>query len=138
MTGPEPVRAAGAVLWRRGAGGGLEVAIVHRPEYDDWSLPKGKVKGSETALAAAVREVAEETGVRARPGARAGETRYRQRRGGVEVDKVVEYWVMEAVDGRFTPGDEVDELRWLPPDEAARLLTYPHDRALLATADLPR
>lgn len=134
MTGVEPVRAAGAVLWRRAANGYVEVAVIHRPRYDDWSLPKGKLDPGETALEAALREVFEETGQAAHPGASLGEVRYVQRRRGELREKVVDYWVMEALGGEHVPGDEVDEVRWLPPAAAGELLTYGHDRALLARA----
>jgi len=109
------------------------VAVVHRPRYDDWSLPKGKVDDGETVLEAAVREVLEETGQRARPGRPLGEVRYRVAgRDGRERDKVVHYWAMQAEGGDFVPNEEVDALRWLPPQEAAPLLSRDQDRDLLA------
>lgn len=140
-----PIRAAGAVLWRRRPDGAVEVAVIHRPRYDDWSLPKGKLDPGETAAAAALREVHEETGQAARPGASLGEVRYlrhrRARKPGRDApqpprsrEKVVEYWAMEALGGEHVPGDEVDAVRWLPPGPATELLTYDHDRALLARA----
>jgi 8-oxo-dGTP diphosphatase len=128
------VVAAGAVLWRAADTGcegsaGLQVALVHRPRYDDWSLPKGKLDPGESVPAAAVREVAEETGVRARLGARLGETRYPVPQG----QKVVHYWVAQAIDGgAFTASEEVDELRWLAPSAAEQLLSYDRDREVLA------
>jgi 8-oxo-dGTP pyrophosphatase MutT (NUDIX family) len=110
----------------------VEVAVIHRPRYDDWSFPKGKLDDGEDAEAGALREVWEETGLSCRLVAPLGETRYRDRRGR---PKVVRYWLMEPRDGgpapSFVANDEVDALRWLPPEEAARLLTYPHDRDLL-------
>ena len=121
------IRAGGAVLWRRRPDGGVEVAVIHRPRYDDWSLPKGKVDQGESVLEAAVREVHEKTGQRAHPGAPVGEVRYRVG----DRDKSVRYWAMEAQGGDFTPGREVDEVRWLPPEEAARTVTRPDDQALL-------
>ena len=123
------ILAAGAVLWRRRPPGGpdVEVAVVHRPRYDDWSLPKGKADAGETALETALREVAEETGFQARPGAELGTSRYQSLKG----PKIVRYWEMEAVDGEFRPGDEVDQLRWLPPDQAIELLSYDRDRQIL-------
>jgi len=126
------IRAAGAVLWRPD-GRQLQVALVHRPRYDDWSLPKGKLDNGETAPAAAVREVHEETGFRAHLGRRLGQARYvvtspyAKRTG----PKVVDYWAARAVDGEFEPGEEVDRLRWLATDEAADLLTHPVDRTIL-------
>jgi 8-oxo-(d)GTP phosphatase len=132
------LRAAGAVLWRAAgsvddasAGGStsaVEIALVHRPRYDDWSFPKGKLDRGETMPYAAVREVAEETGVRARLGPLLRDVHYTVPDG----DKVVRYWSAEAVgDDGFTPGDETDELRWVTPARAAELLSYPHDRDVL-------
>jgi 8-oxo-(d)GTP phosphatase len=121
------VRAAGAVLWRGGDGGRPEVALVHRPRYDDWSLPKGKLDGGETAPAAAVREIAEETGYLARLGMRLGDSHYPVPEGA----KVVHYWAAEAVSGGFAPNDEVDELRWVAPEAAEELVTHPRDAELV-------
>jgi 8-oxo-dGTP diphosphatase len=122
------IRASGAVLWRERAGGGIETAVVHRPRYDDWSLPKGKLDAGETATAAAVREIAEETGFRAVLG------RYLLRVGYSVggVPKVVDYWAARACSGAFAANDEVDELRWLSPEEALPLLSHPHDHEVLA------
>jgi 8-oxo-dGTP pyrophosphatase MutT (NUDIX family) len=105
------------------------VAVVHRPKYDDWSFPKGKLDEDESDEDAALREVAEETGFRCELGPELTRTRYRDRFGRT---KVVRYWLMEPVAGEFQPSKEVDELRWLALDEAARLLSYDHDRDLLA------
>jgi 8-oxo-dGTP pyrophosphatase MutT (NUDIX family)/phosphohistidine phosphatase SixA len=123
------VAAAGAVLWRPDPSGqpGPQIALVHRPRYDDWSLPKGKVGRGETNPAAAVREVAEETGYTAFLGARLGCTSYRVPEG----DKVVHYWSARAVSGEFVPNNEVDELRWMAPEAAAGVLTHAHDGELL-------
>lgn len=122
------IRAGGGVLWRCTDDGDLEVAVIHRPRYDDWTLPKGKLMRGEGELEAAVREVSEETGQRVRPGPAIGEIRYRQVRKGEEHDKVVRYWAMEALGGDFRPSDEVDEVRWLAPSSALPLLTYQRDR----------
>jgi 8-oxo-(d)GTP phosphatase len=127
------VRAAGGVVCRPRPDGRIEVAIVHRPVQDDWTLPKGKLNGSETPEQAALREVFEETGLRAQIQRPAGCTAYVDGRGR---DKTVYYWVMRPVEGQFKPSAEVDELRWLPVEEAMRELTYPVDRALLAAQDL--
>ncbi|MEV0120568.1 NUDIX hydrolase [Streptomyces sp. NPDC050703] len=122
-----PVLAAGCVLWRRSAGGGLELCLVHRPRYDDWSFPKGKLKRGEDALAGALREVEEETGHRCAPGARLPTARYTvQGR-----PKRVDYWAAEATGGHFEPNSEVDRVRWLPPGEARDRLTQPRDKQLV-------
>jgi 8-oxo-dGTP diphosphatase len=131
ISGRETVRAAGGILLRSTAERGLEVAVVHRPKYDDWSLPKGKLQPGETFEEAAVREVAEETGFSSWIHGEAGTVRYRDRRGR---PKVVRYFLMRPQDGSFAPGDEVDELRWLDPAEAVRMLSYPHDRDLVERA----
>jgi 8-oxo-(d)GTP phosphatase len=126
------IHAAGAVLWRRGADG-VEVALVHRPRYDDWSLPKGKRMDREHVLITAVREVWEETGVRAVLGRRLASTSY-------VVDgrpKRVDYWAARhagppgPAEAGFTPGHEVDEVAWLDPAAARGRLSYPHDVEVL-------
>jgi 8-oxo-dGTP pyrophosphatase MutT (NUDIX family)/phosphohistidine phosphatase SixA len=118
-----PIRAAGGVVWRP-SDQGVQVCLVHRPRYDDWSLPKGKLDPDEHPLVAAVREVAEEADVRAVPQARLRSVRYFS--GGRP--KLVDYWSMRAVStGGFQPETEVDGIRWLPLDEALGLVTYPHD-----------
>jgi len=126
------VRAAGGVVCRPGAGGGREVAVIHRPKYDDWSLPKGKLHDGEAFEAAAVREVEEEIGVRCALGRELEPVGYTDPKGRW---KVVRYWVMEPVaELGFEPGDEVDEVRWLPPGEATALLTHEHDADLVRQA----
>ena len=123
------VRAAGGVVVRDGEEG-PRVLLVHRPRYDDWSLPKGKNEPGERDEDAALREVEEETGLRCTLGDPAGETRYQDSK---ERPKVVRYWVMEPTEDHiFTPNREVDELRWCTRREAGKLLTYTHDRRLLA------
>jgi len=120
------VRAAGGLVVREGA-----VAVVHRPRYDDWSLPKGKLDAGESWEEAAVREVEEETGVRARIVAELEPSRYRDRKGR---PKIVRWYRMDVVEaGAFEPDAEVDELRWLAPADARALVSYDHDRALLET-----
>jgi 8-oxo-dGTP pyrophosphatase MutT (NUDIX family) len=131
------IPAAGGALWRTGADGALETALVHRPKYDDWSLPKGKLDAGEHPLVAAVREVGEETGLRVVVGRRSVQTRYAVRLG----PKRVDYWVMQVVGGGFAPNDEVDELRWLRVPAATALVTHHHDRTVLedlARRDVPR
>jgi 8-oxo-dGTP pyrophosphatase MutT (NUDIX family) len=124
------VAAAGGAVWREGPDGGTEVAVVHRPRYDDWSLPKGKLDAGEHALTAAVREVREETGLAPVAGRRSVQSCYPVPEGLKRVD----YWVMRAGGGDFRPNDEVDELRWLAPAEAIPLLSYERDEALLEHA----
>ncbi|MFF4401851.1 NUDIX hydrolase [Streptomyces sp. NPDC001480] len=123
-----PVQAAGCVLWRRSpVDGGLEVCLVHRPKYDDWSHPKGKLKRGEEALPGALREVAEETGYTAEPGAELPTVCYYAN----GRPKEVRYWAAEAVAGDFTPNDEVDRILWLAPGPARARLTQPRDRDLV-------
>ncbi|WP_346619704.1 NUDIX hydrolase [Blastococcus montanus] len=131
------IAAAGGVVWRPAGDDGIEIAIVHRPRYDDWSLPKGKLDAGEHALAAACREVVEETGLGVVAGRRGPTTQY-----AVDgVPKHVDYWLMRWVGGSFLPNDEVDELRWLAPEEAAACCTHEHDRLVITDAartDVPR
>jgi 8-oxo-dGTP diphosphatase len=132
----EQVRAAGGVVLRHGQGGELEVLVVHRPRYDDWSFPKGKLEPGETDEEAAVREVEEETGLRCVLRRELSSTSYDDSRGR---SKRVRYWLMEcaaepSADAltAFAATAEVDDVRFLPLDDAGRLLTYERDRALLA------
>jgi 8-oxo-dGTP diphosphatase len=127
------VQAAGGIVVRSGSGG-IEVAVVHRPKYDDWSFPKGKLEAGENHLAAALREVQEETGLRCRVRGPAGTSTYRDR---FDRPKEVRYWLMEPIDGSFATTREVDELRWVDLAGAAQLLTYAHDRELLGTVGGP-
>jgi 8-oxo-dGTP diphosphatase len=133
---PAPlVRAAGGVLRRRTKNGRAQYALVHRPRYDDWSLPKGKVDPGETDEEAALREVEEETGVRATLGPELSSTRYPDRKGRL---KQVRYWLMEPVDGKapkFRPSNEIDEVRWCSAAEAGKLLGHEHDRTLIAEVE---
>ena len=124
-----PVRAAGGVLYRA-AGEGLEVCLVHRPRYDDWSLPKGHLDGGEHPLAAAVREVLEETGARGVPEMRLPRVAYDLPDG---TAKTVDFWLMRADDttGPVQDTHEVDTVAWVPMTAAAAKLTYPDDRALI-------
>jgi 8-oxo-dGTP diphosphatase len=126
------IPAAGAVLWRPdedaldGSASPL-VAVVHRPRYDDWSLPKGKVDPGETEPVTAVREVLEETGYASELGRRLDAVSYPVEQG----VKHVRYWAARALGGEFSPNHEVDELIWLPPAQALKRLQYPHDRKVL-------
>ena len=118
------VEAAGGVVLRDG-----HVAVVHRPRYDDWSLPKGKLDPGESFQKAALREVEEETGLVCTLAAELAPTEYRDRK---DRPKIVRYWRMDVVeDPGFEPNDEVDELRWLPVAEAIDLVSYDHDKSLL-------
>jgi len=134
VIGP-PIRAAGGVVWRRVEGvdgeSGVEVAVIHRPRYDDWSLPKGKVSASESDLEGAVREVLEETGFHVRVGRGLGETRYVKGNGAGMRPKVVRWWAMQAEEGSFSATREVDDLRWLSLAEAADHLSRDTDRDVL-------
>src|SRR3954468_7489100 len=109
------VKASGGVVYRRGPDGPT-VALVHRPRYDDWSFPKGKLDPGESWEQAALREVEEEIGLRCRLGAELPPVTYDVEKGG----KVVRYWIMEPQSGEFAPNEEVDEVRWLSPAEAER------------------
>ncbi len=126
--GTTSVQAAGGVIWRRSPAGDLEVLLVHRPKYDDWTVPKGKLDPGEGHARAALREVEEETGLRCVLGPELPSTSYRDRRGR---PKSVRYWAMTPVGGAFRPTDEVDQIRWLPVDEAKSVLTYERDRPVL-------
>jgi 8-oxo-dGTP diphosphatase len=123
------IEAAGGVVWRRSAKGGVKVLLVHRPSYDDWSLPKGKLQPGESHRHAALREVQEETGLVCKAGEELREVRYldhKRRR------KHVRYWAMEPVRGSFEPNDEVDEVRWVPVESVRQLVTYSRDADVVA------
>lgn len=124
--------AAGAVLWRGDVTqpDTIEVACIHRPHYDDWSLAKGKVDPDESLVQTAVREIKEETGYDVRLGKLLGKTVYPVKK----TTKVVYYWTGEVVGGEFVPNNEVDEIRWLPLNEALELMTYDLDREVLQKA----
>jgi 8-oxo-dGTP diphosphatase len=125
----EVVRAAGGVVRRAGPDGD-EVILVHRRRYGDWTLPKGKLEPGETDEDCAVREVAEETGLRCELLGELASTTYVDGKGR---PKRVRYWAMRPLEGEPRPvPPEIDEVRWVPLEQARRLLTYEHDRALLA------
>jgi 8-oxo-dGTP diphosphatase len=123
------VRAAGGVIWRTGPDGELEVLAVHRPRYDDWSLPKGKCEDGESDAECALREVQEETGLACRLEEELATTRYRDRH---DREKVVRYWAMRPQEGAFVPHQEVDEVRWVSAGQAPALLSYPRDAEVVA------
>jgi 8-oxo-dGTP diphosphatase len=119
---PKVVRAAGGVVERDGA-----VLLVHRPKYDDWTFPKGKNDPGEDDMTAALREVEEETSLRCRLGAELTSVDYVDRKGR---PKTVRYWLMSS-DDEPAPANEVDEVRWVVPEQARFLLSYDRDRAVL-------
>ncbi|HET6354933.1 NUDIX hydrolase [Streptomyces sp.] len=129
MNNDSVILAAGCVLWRRSAfGDGIEIALVHRPKWDDWSHPKGKLKRGEDARGGAVREVLEETGMTCDLGPELTTVWYQ-----VEGrPKEVRYWAAEATGGLFEPNREVDRLVWLPPADARGRLTQDRDRQLVS------
>jgi 8-oxo-dGTP pyrophosphatase MutT (NUDIX family) len=126
--GTDIVRAAGGLVWRRTPSDDVELVLVHRPAYDDWSFPKGKLHAGETEEEAAIREVEEETGLRCRLGPELGTTSYRDNRKRM---KTVRYWQMTPVDGVLAPANEIDDARWVPLEAARGLLSYDRDRRLL-------
>ena len=125
------VRAAGGVVWREVPGRGIEVLLVHRPRYDDWSIPKGKADAGETDEEAAVREVEEETGLPCQLGPELASSEYIDRNGR---PKIVRFWSMKAAAGRFRPQDEVDVIEWMSVSDADRRLTYDRDKDVLRSA----
>jgi 8-oxo-dGTP diphosphatase len=122
------VLAAGGVVWRQIKNGETEVLLVHRPKYDDWTLPKGKLDGDETAEEAALREVEEETGLQVTLGDELPSTDYHDRFGR---PKNVRYWAMDVTGGEFHPNKEVDEVCWLSLAAAKDALSYARDRDVL-------
>jgi 8-oxo-dGTP diphosphatase len=122
------IRAAGAVLWRPG----VEIAVVHRPRYDDWSLPKGKLESGESIWVTAAREVQEETGFSCTLGRHLGQRRYPVTQP-VPATKVVDYFAARAAAGAFQPNNEVDALRWVPLVAVDDLLTHQGDREIVAS-----
>ncbi|WP_067827095.1 NUDIX hydrolase [Nocardia inohanensis] len=123
------ILAAGAVLWRPTADGTVEIALVHRPKYDDWSLPKGKLDPGETAVMAAVREVAEETGLNSHLGRYLGHVTYPVT--GHRKLKRVDYWAARVLDGDFESNAEIDVLQWHRVDGIMDALSYPMDRTIV-------
>ena len=123
------IRAAGALLWRDNSDLSIEVALIHRPRYDDWSLPKGKLEMGETALQCAYREVHEETGIRATFTRQLGTVEYEE--SGQE--KRVKYWAAHCAltNSEFVPNEEVDQMRWLSPSQALEQATHDSDKSII-------
>lgn len=130
MTGS--VRAAGGLVVRHDASGTAEILVVHRPAYDDWSFPKGKLEPGESDEDAATREVEEETGLVCRLERELATTSYRDARGR---PKTVRYWLMTPVGGHLQAANEIDDARFVPVAAARELLTYARDRALLESLE---
>jgi 8-oxo-dGTP pyrophosphatase MutT (NUDIX family) len=130
----DEIVAAGGVVIEQTSEGALRVLVVHRPHYDDWSLPKGKLDAGETIIEAALREVKEETGLDCRILSELAPVRYEySSRSGKRKPKVVHYFLMEPVGGQIAVNQhEIDAAEWVDRDEAARRLTYSHDKELLA------
>jgi 8-oxo-dGTP diphosphatase len=130
---PTPLRAAGGVVLRAAGGRRHQVAVIHRPSADDWTLPKGKLDAGETAEAAALREVQEETGLSCQLLRPLGCTFYIDRRGR---GKIACFWLMRPISGRFRRSREVDRLRWVTSDKALDMLSYERDRAMVGRAEI--
>lgn len=122
-----PELAAGGLLWRKGARG-TEILLVHRPKYDDWAFPKGRLDPGESLLQCAIREVEEETGITARVGRKLPRVVYVKPSG---KHKKVAFWAMTAIAGSFTPNNEIDKVKWVPIAKAAKRLTYKADGRLI-------
>ena len=124
------IQAAGAIVWRRNESDAIEIALVHRPKYDDWSMPKGKVEGEESLIACAYREVVEETGFAVRFGQSLGSAHY-------EVNglrKTVTYWSARLLGEQGKPNpEEVDAVRWMSCEEAKEQLGRDSDRQIVET-----
>ena len=125
------IRAAGALLWRENSDFAIEVALIHRPRYDDWSLPKGKLEIGETALQCAYREVLEETGIRASFTRHLGAVEYEES----GQQKRVKYWAAYcALDqSDFIANEEVDQMKWLPATQALEQATHDFDKSIIET-----
>ena len=121
------IRAAGALLWRENSELKIEIALIHRPRYDDWSLPKGKIEEGESSLRCAFREVLEETGITPQFGRELGSVEYKEPAG----LKRVKYWAAKALTDDFLANEEVDEIKWLEPVDALAFATHESDRTII-------
>ena len=130
VVGSGVVRAAGGVVWRVDDDGAVAVLLIHRPKYDDWTIPKGKVEPGEADEQTAVREVEEETGLRCVIGHELAGSTYIDRKGR---PKSVRYWEMAVADGEFVATEEVDVVEWLTLPAAAARLSYERDEDVLAS-----
>lgn len=126
------MRAAGGVVVRHGSNGPREIVLVHRPRYDDWTLPKGKARAGESDEQCALREVREETGLDCELVRELSTARYRDSKGR---RKTVRYWEMRPLSDELAPHDEVDEARWVQLDAARSALTHARDREILSSLD---
>ena len=121
------IRAAGALLWRENSELKIEIALIHRPRYDDWSLPKGKIEEGESSLRCAFREVIEETGITPQFGRELGSVEYKEPAG----LKRVKYWAAKALTDEFLPNEEVDEIAWLNPEDTLARATHESDKTII-------
>jgi 8-oxo-dGTP diphosphatase len=121
------IRAAGALLWRESSELKIEIALIHRPRYDDWSLPKGKIEEGESSLRCAFREVIEETGITPQFGRELGSVEYKEPAG----LKRVKYWAAKPLTDEFQPNEEVDEIKWLNTEDALSVATHESDRSII-------
>jgi 8-oxo-dGTP diphosphatase len=121
------ISAAGALLWRENSQLKIEIALIHRPRYDDWSLPKGKIEEGESSLRCAFREVIEETGITPQFGRELGSVEYKEPAG----LKRVKYWAAKALTDEFQPNEEVDEIKWLNPEDTLARATHESDKTII-------
>jgi 8-oxo-dGTP diphosphatase len=124
----EIILAAGAIVWRKDKDESIEVAVIHRPKYDDWSFPKGKCEIGEELIACAHREVLEETNIATEFGPFLGTVDYQTSLG----PKQVLFWSAKSIDEKiFTPNTEVDQLKWVGLKKVKQLLSMESDKEIL-------